>query len=442
MTSIDATTTTAQTAAAQTARPRFPLHARIGAALTGAAIPADLLDLDARDPLARKRDEFTLPDGVVYLDGNSLGALPRAVPERLQQVAAQEWGDALIRSWSAGADRGRDWMNLPDRVAAKIAPLIGALPHEVAVTDTTGVNTFKVLAAALKLAPAGRRVILTDAENFPTDLYIAQGLLDLLGGGYELRRVNPDALDGHLTADVAALLLTEVDYRTGRRLDMAAITAQARAAGVLTVWDLAHSAGAFPVDLRGVGADFAVGCGYKFLNGGPGAPSFLFVSERHLGNENAAPVAISGWMGHADPFEMDRAFTPAPGARRFVPGTPMVLSLSALDSALDVFAGVDLHALRAKSLSLTDTFIRLMEPLCARFPLTLVTPHEHAQRGSQVSYRHPQARQVMADLIGGGVIGDYRTPDILRFGFTPLYHSHADVARAVAGMQAALEARA
>lgn len=407
--------------------------------LNAPAVPADLLALDATDALARKRTEFHLPPGAVYLDGNSLGALPRAVPDRLDRVTRQEWGDALIRSWTAGAAEGRDWMALPDRVAAKLARLIGAQPHEVAVGDSTSVNTFKALAAALGVSAPGRRVILTDAENFPTDLYVAQGLNALLGGTLELRRVNADDIAAHLRADVAALLLTQVDYRTGRMLDLPGITAQARAQGVVTVWDLAHSAGAFPVDLNGAGADFAVGCGYKFLNGGPGAPAFLFVAERHHAQ---APVAISGWMGHADPFEMARDFTPAPGARRFVAGTPTVLSLSALDAALDVFTDVDLQALRRKSLSLTDTFIRLMEPLAARHPLTLVTPLEHARRGSQVSYRHPQARAVMTDLIQAGIIGDFRTPDILRFGFTPLYHSHADVWRAAQGVQAVLEARA
>lgn len=397
-----------------------------------------LLSLDARDPLAHKRAEFTLPEGVVYLDGNSLGAMPRAVPDRLARVLHSEWGEALIRSWTAGADRGEDWMALPDRVAAKVARLIGAQPHEVAVGDSTSVNLFKVLAAALHLNP-DRRVILTDAENFPTDLYVAQGLGELLGRGHELRRVPARDIAAHLTPDVAAVLLTEVDYRTGERLDMAAVTAAAHAQGVLTVWDLAHSAGAFPVDLRGVGADFAVGCGYKYLNGGPGAPAFVFVAERHLPH---APTALSGWMGHADPFEMERSYRPAEHARRFVVGTPQVLSLSALDTALDVFADVNPGDLRAKSLSLTDTFIKLMEPLGERFPLTLVTPLDHDRRGSQVSYRHPDAARVMARLTGRGIIGDFRTPDILRFGFTPLYHSHLDVARAVQGVQAVLEEQA
>lgn len=395
-----------------------------------------LQEKDARDPLAHKRAEFKLPEGVIYLDGNSLGALPLSVPARLARVVGEEWGEQLIRSWTANAEAAQDWMNLPDRVAAKIAPLIGAQAHEVAVGDSTSVNIFKLLAAALKVAPRERRVILTDADNFPTDLYMAQGLNALLGGRYELRTVPGAELEANLTDEVALTLLTEVDYRTGRRLDLAGLTARAHERGILTVWDLAHSAGAFPVDLNGAGADFAVGCGYKFLNGGPGAPSFLFVAGRH---HDAAPAFLSGWMGHADPFEMARDFTPAPGARRYVVGTPTVLSLSALDAALDVFADVDMNQLRAKSLSLTDTFIGLMEPLTARFPLTLVTPRNHDERGSQVSYRHPQAREVMQKLIESGVLGDYRTPDILRFGFTPLYHSHADVWRAVQGIKKVLE---
>ncbi|QLG13152.1 kynureninase (plasmid) [Deinococcus sp. D7000] len=403
---------------------------------------SQLQEKDVRDPLAHKRAEFKLPEGVVYLDGNSLGALPLTVPARLARVAEEEWGGQLIRSWTAndsasvGAEAAQDWMNLPDRVAAKIAPLIGAQAHEVAVGDSTSVNIFKLLAAALHMASPERRVILTEADNFPTDLYMAQGLNALLGGRYELRPVPSADLEAQLTDDVALTLLTEVDYRTGRRLDLAGLTARAHERGILTVWDLAHSAGAFPVDLNAAGADFAVGCGYKFLNGGPGAPSFLFVAERH---QDSAQAFLSGWMGHADPFEMAREFTPAPGARRYVVGTPTVLSLSALDAALEVFADVDMKQLRAKSLSLTDTFIELMTPLAAQHPLTLVTPRSHDERGSQVSYRHPQAREVMRQLIERGILGDFRTPDILRFGFTPLYHSHADVWRAVQGIQSVLE---
>ena len=403
----------------------------------GPQLTTQLAALDARDPLAYKRAEFDLPADVIYLDGNSLGALPRRVPARLAQVATQEWGEHLIRSWTRNAEAAEDWMALPDRVAAKIAPLIGARPHEVAVGDSTSVNTFKVLAAALRLSrqASGRRVILSDADNFPTDLYVAQGLARLLGD-VEVRTAPGGEITDHFSDDVGVVLLTEVDYRTGRRLDMRAITAAAHAHGILTVWDLAHSAGAFAVDLGGAGADFAIGCGYKYLNGGPGAPAFLYVAERH---QERAEVFLSGWMGHADPFEMARQYAPAPGARRFVVGTPQVLSLSALDAALDVFGDVDLGELRAKSLSLTDTFIRLMEPLTRQHPLELVTPLDPAGRGSQVSYRHPAAQQVMARLIERGIIGDFRTPDILRFGFTPLYLSHADVGRAVAGIAAVLD---
>lgn len=394
-------------------------------------VPDEILRLDAHDVLAHKKSEFVLPEGVVYLDGNSLGPLHRRIPERLARVAEQEWGQQLIRSWTGDTD----WMHLPDRVAAKIARLIGAEPHEVAVGDSTSVNTFKALGAALHLNP-GRRVILTDAENFPTDLYIAQGLNRLLGGGYELRRVPNTEIEQHLTGDIAVTLFTEVDYRTGRKLDMAGLTARAQEHGILTVWDLAHSAGAFPVDVHGAQADFAVGCGYKYLNGGPGAPAFLYVAERH---QQAAPVVLSGWMGHADPFEMAREYTPVQGARRFVVGTPTVLSLSALDTALDAFADVNMQDIRAKSLSLTSGFIRWMEPLTARHPLRLATPLNPDERGSQVSYRHPQAQAVMNKLIGRGIIGDFRTPDILRFGLTPLYLSHADVWQAVQVIEEVLD---
>ncbi|WP_425146669.1 kynureninase [Deinococcus sp.] len=400
------------------------------------AVPADLLALDAHDPLAHKRAEFLLPEGLIYLDGNSLGALPAHVPARLAQVAGQQWGEQLIRSWTGGTEEGRDWMTLPDRVAAKIARLIGAQPHQVAVGDSTSVNLFKLLSAALALNP-GRRVILTDADNFPTDLYVAQGLNALLDGRYELRRVATNELAAALSDEVAVLLLTQVDYRSGARHDLAAMTRSAQAHGILTVWDLAHSAGAFEVELDAAGADFALGCGYKFLNGGPGAPSFLYVAERHL---EAAPVYLSGWMGHADPFEMARDYAPAPGARRFVVGTPSILNLAALDAALEVFEGVDMQQVRAKSLALSRTFIGWMQPLTLRFPLHLLTPLDEDRRGSQVAYRHPQASEVMRRLTLAGVIGDFRTPDILRFGLTPLYLSHAEMWRAVQVIRQVLEA--
>lgn len=403
-------------------------------------LPVDLQQLDAQDALKHKRAEFVVPDDIVYLDGNSLGCLPKSVPARLARAAQQEWGEHLIRSWTRNAGT-QDWMTLPDRVAAKIARLIGANANEVAVGDSTSLNTFKALAAAMHLA-GERRVLLTDTENFPTDLYMAQGLNKLLGHTWEIRTCQNTDIAAHLTPEVGAVLFTEVDYRTGRKLDMKALTAMARELGILTVWDLAHSAGAFPVDLNGCGADFAVGCGYKYLNGGPGAPAFLFVAGRHLNSAkpgDAAPVFLSGWMGHADPFQMARTYSPAPGARRYVVGTPQVLSLSALDEALNVFADVDMSVLRQKSLSLTDTFISLMEPLVQKHPLTLVTPLNHAERGSQVSYRHPDAQHVMKKLIERGIIGDFRTPDILRFGFTPLYHSFADVGRAAQGIRAVLD---
>lgn len=398
---------------------------------TLSTLPQDLSQLDASDVLATKKQAFDLPADVIYLDGNSLGPSQPNVKARVSKVLEQQWGTELIRSWTGEAD----WMHLPDRVAAKIAPLIGAESDEIAVGDSTGINTFKVLVQALALARSDRKVILTDADNFPTDLYIAQGINKLLGNQYEIRTVPNTEIYEHLTDDVAVTLFTEVDYRTGRKLDMAGLTARAHELGILTIWDLAHSAGAFAVHLNKVRADFAIGCGYKYLNGGPGAPSFLFVAKRH---QDAAPVFVSGWWGHEDPFLMARTFTPASGARRFVVGTAQILSLSALDEALNIFADVDLEVLRQKSLSLTNTFIRLMKPLVAQYPLQLVTPLNEDERGSQVSYSHPQAKEVMNKLIELGIMGDFRTPDILRFGFTPLYHSHADVWQAVEGIKTVL----
>ncbi len=395
------------------------------------AIPPEILHLDTIDPLAAQRAEFHLPAGVIYLDGNSLGPLQHRVKARLERVIEQQWGQQLIRSWTGEAD----WMHLPDRVAGKIAKLIGARPEEVAVSDSTGVNTFKALVQALAVAEPGRRVILTDADNFPTDLYIAQGVNQLLGQQYEIRTVANTEIVQHLTDDVAVMLFTQVDYRTGRQLDLAGLSRAAQECGAISIWDLAHSAGALPVDLNGAGADFAVGCGYKYLNGGPGAPAFLYVAQCHL---DASPVYLSGWWGHEDPFLMARQFSPAPGARRHVVGTAQILSLSALDEALNVFQDIPMTTIRQKSLSLTNTFIRLMAPLLELYPLTLVTPMHESERGSQVSYRHPQAREIMGRLIAHGIIGDYRTPDILRFGFTPLYLSHADVWRAVEGIRQVL----
>lgn len=377
--------------------------------------------LDRSDPLAAKRKEFHIPEGLVYLDGNSLGPLPVTVREHLEHVLLQQWGTDLIRSWNT-----HSWIDLPQRVGAKIARLIGAEPDEVIAADSTSVNLFKVLLAALELRP-GRRVIVSDIDNFPTDLYVAQGIAELLGG-YELRFVKKDRLEDALNEQTAVLMLTEVDYRTGYLYDMARLTGLAHQKGALTIWDLAHSAGALPVQLNRHGVDFAVGCGYKYLNGGPGAPAFLFVARRHQG---ATRPFLTGWMGHKAPFAFVPDYVAAEDIRRLMVGTPSVLSMSALDAALEVFEGVDMEQVRQKSLQLTDLFIGLMEPLAARYGLERVTPTDHARRGSQVSYRHPEGYAVMQALINLGVIGDFRTPDIMRFGFTPLYLRFTDVWEAV-----------
>ncbi len=382
----------------------------------------DIQKLDQDDVLASVRDEFYVPDGLVYLDGNSLGMLPKRVPERLENAIRQEWGTDLIRSWNKN-----DWIGLPAKVGAKIARLIGAQPDEVIAADSTSVNLFKLLLAALKLRP-DRRVIVSDIDNFPTDLYMAQGVNALLDDRLELRFVKREELMNAIDSSVAVVMLTQVDYRTGELLDMKGITEAVHAHGALMIWDLAHSAGAFPVDLTGCNVDFAVGCGYKYLNGGPGAPAFLYVPRKH--QAQAVPV-LSGWMGHRDPFEFTPWYAPAEGVGRLTAGTPSVLGLQALDAALEVFDGVDMNLVREKSLGLTDAFIALMEPLCLEFGFELVTPKDHAVRASQVSYAHENGYAIMQALIADGVIGDFRAPNIVRFGFTPLYTRYADVFEAV-----------
>ncbi|MBN9365135.1 MULTISPECIES: kynureninase [unclassified Devosia] len=379
----------------------------------------DITALDAADPFARTRTLFDLPDGIIYLDGNSLGALPRAVKGRMAEVVATQWGEGLIRSWNT-----HDWIDLPGRVGDRIARLVGAAPKTVMVADSTSVNLFKVLVTALRLRP-GRKVIVSERGNFPTDAYVAAGVAELLGQGHELRLVEADAIAAALGEDVAVLLLTEVNYRTGAKLDMAGLTAMAHAAGALTIWDLCHSAGAFPVELGGAAADFAVGCGYKYLNGGPGAPAFVYAAPRHL---DGLRQPLTGWLGHAAPFSFAEAYRPAEGIGAMRVGTPPVLSMSALDAALDVFDGVDLGALRAKADQLFELFTSEVKRLAPE--LELATPGEAARRGTQVSLRHPEAYAVMQALIARGVIGDFREPDILRFGLTPLYLSFTDVQRA------------
>jgi kynureninase len=386
---------------------------------------------DAADPLAGRRALFELPEGVVYLDGNSLGALPKSVKPRLDAAVTREWGDDLIRSWNTAG-----WIDLPAKVGARIARLIGAEADEVVCADSTSVNLFKLAAAAVALRP-GRRVVVTEPGNFPTDLYILQGLRDFHGRGLELRVVEADRLAEALDEDVAAVVLTHAHYKTGRLHDMAAITARAHAVGALALWDLSHSAGALEVDLNGCEADLAVGCGYKYLNGGPGAPAFLYVARRWQG-ELRTP--LSGWMGHARPFAFEDGYEPAAGVLRGLCGTPSVLGLTALDAALDAFDGVSMAELRAKSLALGELFLALVAERCPGF--TSACPADPAARGSQVSLHHPHGYAIMQALIERGVIGDFRSPDILRFGFAPLYVRFVDVWDAVETLRRVMDEEA
>ncbi|WP_306253364.1 kynureninase [Parvularcula sp. IMCC14364] len=374
--------------------------------------------LDQRDPLRHLRGAFHLPEGIIYLDGNSLGPLPRDVSARTQRVVAEEWGQSLIKGWN-----DHDWIGLPQRVGNKIARLIGAPGGTVIAADSTSLNLLKVLSAALSLRPE-RKIILSDTGNFPTDLYMAQGISSTLGADHELKLVAPEMAVDAIDDTVAVLMLTEVDYRTGRKHDMAALTRRAHQAGVLTIWDLAHSAGAVPVDLTSAQADFAIGCGYKYLNGGPGAPAFVYVRPDHL---NSFAPSLSGWMGHAAPFDFDLTYKPAKGIDRMLVGTPTILSMSALDSALDLWRDISMEDVRQKSLAMTDMFIAEVAKRCTDQGLELLTPREHELRGSQVSFSCPNGYAVMQALIAEGVIGDFRSPDIIRFGFTPLYLRYADV---------------
>jgi kynureninase len=380
--------------------------------------------LDAADPLAPKRQAFHLPDGVIYLDGNSLGAMPKRAPARLRTVLETEWAERLIRSWTES-----DWINLPLRVGDRVAPLIGAGPGEVVVGDSTSVNLYKCLGAARALRP-DRRVILTEQDNFPTDNYIIEGIAR--SERMEIRYV-PAGTDPREALDerVAVVLLTQVNYRTAAMHDLAAVTAAAHRAGAVMIWDLSHSVGVVPLDVRGAAVDFAVGCTYKYLNGGPGAPAFTYVAPAH-----AASVAqpLSGWMGHKTPFAFAQHYEPAAEIRRYLCGTPQILSLAALDESLAVWDGVDMSAVREKSLRMTQLFMDLVERHCAGHGLEIVTPR-NAQRGSHVSIACAHGYPVIRAMVEGGVIGDFRAPDLMRFGFAPLYGSYAEVAEAVRIMQ-------
>ena len=399
----------------------------------------DCQAMDAGDALAPLRQHFDLPEGVIYLDGNSLGARPKAALARAQDVIAREWGVDLIRSWNSAG-----WFDLPKRLGNRLAPLLGAHDGEVVVNDTTSLNLFKALAAALHMqasgATAARRVIVTERSNFPTDIYMAQGLASWLDRGYQVRLVDSvEELPAAIDATTAVVMLTHVNYRTGYQHNMKSMSAHAHAQGALIVWDLAHSAGAVPLDLHADGADLAVGCTYKYLNGGPGAPAFIWVPKRH---QQAFTQPLSGWWGHANPFAMAPDFAPCDGIGRALCGTQPIVSLAVVECGLDVFDQTSMAAVRAKSLALTDLFIALVEARCPSHPLGLVTPREHARRGSQVSFTHPHGFAVMQALIACGVIGDYREPAIMRFGFTPLYTSFTDVWDAVEILREILDGEA
>lgn len=408
----------------------------------------DCQQRDAADPLRGLRDLFSIPAGVIYLDGNSLGVMPKAAAARAAEVITQEWGTDLIRAWNTA-----DWVNLPQRLGNQIAPLVGAGPNEVVVTDTTSINLYKVLSAALSIAAQDspqRRVIVSERSNFPTDLYIAQSLCQ--ERGYTLQLVEPEDIAAALTSELAVLMLTHVNYRTGAMHDMVALTAAAHAAGALVVWDLAHSAGAVPVDLRGAKADFSVGCGYKYLNGGPGAPAFVWVNPQHA---DRFWQPLTGWFGHAAPFQFTPDYKPAAGIARYLCGTQPIVSMSLLECGLDGFQAAQalggMAALRTKSLALTDLFIALVEQRCAGYGLGLATPRAHHQRGSQVCLTREYTPQgsgafaIVQALIARGVIGDFRAgdgqqhKDILRFGFTPLYIGYCDVWNAVEQLRQVLE---
>jgi kynureninase len=373
---------------------------------------------DAADPLAFTRARFELPDGTIYLDGNSLGALPAAAPAALANIAERQWGDDLIASWNK-----HGWIDWPTRIAAKLAPIVGAAPDELLIADSTSVCLFKLLAAAVRARP-DRKTILTQQRNFPTDLYVVQGLCDLLD--LRLKAVPADAVHGAIDEDTAVVTLTHVDYRSASIHDMRAINEAAHAAGALTVWDLSHSAGAIELDLTDTGCDLAAGCGYKYLNGGPGAPAYIYVA-RPLQDELRSP--LQGWMGHAEPFAFDDEYRSAGGMLKFLTGTPSILALAALESGLDTFAGLEMRDIAAKSRQLSRLFVDEVETRCGS-EVRLESPCDPTQRGSHVVFAHPEGYAVMQALIARGVIGDFRAPDHMRFGFAPLYNSFADMVRA------------
>lgn len=397
----------------------------------------DCVNADRIDPLASFRQRFVLPDGVIYLDGNSLGVLPVEAPARAAQVIAEEWGEGLVRSWNT-----HHWFELPVRIGEKIAQLIGGTDGACVATDTTSINVFKALGAALQMQREDypeRKIIISERENFPSDLYVVEGMIGFLEDGYELRLIDEKlTLEEALDDSVAAVLLTQVNYRTGRLWDMNRATEQIHEAGALAVWDLCHSVGAVPVALDAAGADFAVGCTYKYLNGGPGSPAFVWVAERHLAR---ARQPLAGWWGHTKPFDMAVSYEASESARKFLTGTQPIISLATMEAGIDIALSVDESALRAKSLELTSLFIRLVEERIPNGSLTLITPRDEASRGSHVSFQHPEGFSVMQALIARGVIGDYREPEVLRFGITPLYLSYTDIWDAVETLRLVIEAK-
>ncbi len=385
---------------------------------------------DSSDPLRSFRDEFILPDGVIYLDGNSLGAMPRVARQRIETLVSKEWAQDLITSWNTNG-----WFDLPTRIGAKIARLIGARDDEVLVTDSTGINLYKLLSMALDLRP-DRKVILMEGSNFPTDNYIAQGLVRQLGRGHEVRFAERDNFAAHITPEIAVVALTQVHYKTGHVYDMNEITERTHKAGALMCWDLCHSAGALPVDLGAAKADFAVGCGYKYLNGGPGAPAFLYAAKRHL---DKAIQPLTGWWSHDDPFAFEHDYRPARDIRQLMSGTQPILSLGALETGIDMMLRADMTLIREKSMALGDMFIALMSEYCAEYGFSLISPKEATIRGSQVAFSHPHGYAIMKALIEARIIGDFRAPDIMRFGLTPLYTRYQDVWDAVQGIKAVMD---
>ena len=378
----------------------------------------EVRQLDEADPLAFARERFRLPEGVIYLDGNSLGALPKAAPAALLETIERQWGEDLIASWNK-----HGWIDWPMRIAAKLAPIVGAQPSELLIADSTSVCLFKLLAAAARARP-DRKTILTRKRNFPTDLYVAQGMADMLG--LTLKAVEPGEIIEGIDADTAVVTLTHVDYRSAAYFDMRVVNAAAREAGALVVWDLSHSAGALELDLNESGAELAVGCGYKYLNGGPGAPAFLYVAEQlqaELGNP------LQGWMGHADPFAFADDYRAANGMLKFLTGTPPILALAGLDAGLAAFEGIAMPDVAAKSRSLSQLFVDEVEARCDG-EVALASPRDPMKRGSHVVFTQAEAYAVMQALIARGVIGDFRAPDVMRFGFAPLYNNHAEMVRA------------